>query len=405
METHRIRSEKHGGIGRYGSVFPESPQREFQTGFGATRFLLLLALIGMVFPDGLSAREVGQGAKKMKYETIFNGGEGTTAHTVSLVETKVGTLLAAWIGVTAPGEPIAVHLAYRENGSWGAPVKIVAADEKDGLGTRVWNPVLVQPRKGPLLLFFKVGTKPADWWGEMLLSHDEGRTWSERRKLPNRGVGPVRNKALELPDGRLLCPCSTEAGDDWRVFMEETSDLGNTWVVSKPLHTREEAQAIQPTLFRHEGDVLQMLCRNRDGNSTLWEAWSRDAGKSWGPLRPTVLPCPNSAVDGLTLADGRLLLVYNHTNTDPLKPGWPVDREMLNLAISKDGKLWEAAGVLDLIRGGAVAYPAVIQARDGLVHIAYTQGQKESLRHLVIDPETLRGMPMDDGVWPLDITP
>ena len=57
---------------------------------------------------------------------------------------------------------------------------------------------------------------------------------------------------------------------------------------------------------------------------------------------------------------------------------------MLNLAISEDGKKW--APVMTLERQeGEYSYPAIIQAKDGLVHITYTY-RRLSVKYLVVDP-------------------
>ncbi|MFL2908634.1 MAG: exo-alpha-sialidase, partial [Limisphaerales bacterium] len=39
-----------------------------------------------------------------------------------------------------------------------------------------WNPVLFQPKAGPLLLFYKVGPTPSTWWRVMMTSKDGGKT-------------------------------------------------------------------------------------------------------------------------------------------------------------------------------------------------------------------------------------
>ena len=91
----------------------------------------------------------------------------------------------------------------------------------------------------------------------------------------------------------------------------------------------------------------------------------------------------------MTLADGRHLLVYNHT-----KRG----RSPLNVSVSKDGKTWQAALVLE-DQPGEYSYPAMIQTADGLVHITYTW-KRERVKHVVVDPARLETSNIVDGRWP-----
>ena len=80
----------------------------------------------------------------------------------------------------------------------------------------------------------------------------------------------------------------------------------------------------------------------------------------------------------MTLRDGRHLLVYNHTTKG---------RTPLNVAISHDGKKWQTALVLE--NGpGEYSYPAVIQTKDGLVHVTYTW-KRQRIKHVVFDPAKL----------------
>ena len=103
----------------------------------------------------------------------------------------------------------------------------------------------------------------------------------------------------------------------------------------------------------------------------------------------TALPNPSSGTDAVTLRDGRHLLVYNHT---------PKGRSPLNVAVSRDGKAWEAALVLES-EPGEYSYPAVIQTPDGRVHITYTW-KRQRVKHVVVDPAQLKPVPMADGTWP-----
>ena len=91
----------------------------------------------------------------------------------------------------------------------------------------------------------------------------------------------------------------------------------------------------------------------------------------------------------MTLADGRQLVVYNHSAHAPDTPGdgprWP-----LNIGLSDDGVRWRNALTLESKpMPDGYAYPAVVQTRDGLVHVTYTWN-RQHIRHVVIDPRLLR---------------
>jgi predicted neuraminidase len=137
----------------------------------------------------------------------------------------------------------------------------------------------------------------------------------------------------------------------------------------------------------HPGGRLQAIGRTR--SQRIFETASADGGRTWSPVSLTTLPNPNSGIDAVTLRDGRHLVVYNHTERG---------RSPLNVSISRDGKTWEAALVLEN-EPGEYSYPAVIQSADGRVHITYTW-KRERIKHVVVDPAKLTSRPMPDGQWP-----
>jgi alpha-L-rhamnosidase len=157
-------------------------------------------------------------------------------------------------------------------------------------------------------------------------------------------------------------------------------------------------QAIQPTILFHKDGNLQALSRSQ--NRAILESWSKDNGETWSPLAETSLPNNNSGIDGVTLADGRQLLVYNHVLPPPGKAKG--DRSPLNVAISPDGKNWYAALVLEDDMAGQYSYPSVIQSADGMVHIVYTWRRKK-IKYAVIDPSRLELKKIENGVWPASI--
>jgi predicted neuraminidase len=210
----------------------------------------------------------------------------------------------------------------------------------------------------------------------MMKSEDSGQSWSRPVRLPDDIAGPIKNKPVELGKGRFLCGSSTE-NHGWQVHLEWTDDLGKTWSRTGDLNDGKTGQAIQPTILLHGGDKLQILCRPK-GTGKIMTSWSADNGQSWSKLEDTSLPNPNSGLDAVTLKDGRHLLVYNHTSKG---------RSPLNVAVSADGKAWQAAAVLEN-EPGEYSYPAVIQTSDGQVHITYTW-QRKRVRHVVLDPAKL----------------
>jgi predicted neuraminidase len=92
-------------------------------------------------------------------------------------------------------------------------------------------------------------------------------------------------------------------------------------------------------------------------------------------MTATTLPNPSSGIDATRLADGRFLLVYNPS---------PTTRAKLDVAVSSDGKAWHSALVLEEEGSGEHSYPAMIQTRDGLVHVTYTW-RRERIKHVVLD--------------------
>ena len=96
----------------------------------------------------------------------------------------------------------------------------------------------------------------------------------------------------------------------------------------------------------------------------------------------TELPNPNSGIDAVSLKEGGHLLIHN-----PVSHG----RTPLVVSLSPDGKVWRQVLTLE-DRPGEYSYPAIIQTRDGLVHVTYTW-RRARIRHVVLDPRRLLSPP------------
>ena len=354
------------------------------TGKTTSLAALLGGLILLLAPPTLAADPPQAGI--VGTEFIYETAPFPECHASTICETKTG-LVCAWFGGTTEKHPdVGIWLARHDGKAWSKPVEVANGVQDESTRHPCWNPVLFQMPDGPLLLFYKVGPSPSTWWGMLIRSVDGGRTWSKPERLPEGIAGPIKNKPVLLDDGRLLCGSSSE-DNGWRVHMEWTPDAGKSWERTEALNDGKTVGAIQPTILRHEGK-LQILCRNRKSTNIL-QAWSDDGGKTWSDLAPTDLPHPGSGIDGVTLADGRHLLVYNHTNRG---------RSPLNVAASEDGRTWQAALVLES-EPGEYSYPAIVQTSDGLVHITYTW-KRQRIRHVTVDPAKLVLKPITGGKWP-----
>ena len=268
------------------------------------------------------------------------------------------------------------------------------------------NPVLYVARTGILFLFYRIGPTAYSWGSAYRTSTDDGRTWNQPVVLPAGVYGPIKNKPIGLEDGRLLCPSSVENYAAKTSWMEIFDPLENTWSRHGPIqpvdahfrsvspadseftvgnktyrlpHSRTEKGVIQPTVWRVAGNHYRALMRAGSDIGKICVTDSRDGGHTWSPARPTNLPNPNSGIDALNLTDGRLVLIYNHTAKG---------RNPLHLAVSRDdGETWSQPALIDTTEG-QLSYPAVIQARDGTIHITYTW-KRTSIAHLAMQPSEL----------------
>lgn len=329
-------------------------------------------------------------------ELVYDLDKKPTAqcHASTIIETKEGLICAFFAGTKEKHQNVGIRVAHYKNGVWSWPVEVANGFVSDSVKYPAWNPVLFRPKGGPIYLFYKVGPNVDEWWGAYVTSSDEGKSWSKPAVLGKHALvgdllGPVKNKAVQLADGTIISPTSFERrgtpnGRDWRIYFEISKDNGKTWRVIPPINDGVEYDAIQPSILIHKNGDLQILARTLQ--DVLVTSWSKDKGESWSPLEPSGLPNPNSGTDAVTLKDGRHLLVYNHSTKQGPEPK---DRNILNLAISEDGKKWKVVTTLENEPTWAgYSYPAIIQTSDGLVHITYTYGRK-TIKHVTVNPGKL----------------
>jgi predicted neuraminidase len=332
-------------------------------------------------------------------EFIYEKAPYPSCHSVTIVEATNGDLVSAWFGGSHERHPdVCIYSAIKPKGSdkWGEPIKVADGVMKDGTRFPTWNPVLYQIPNGDLMLFYKIGPKPSEWWGVYRTSSDGGKTWSEKIDMPSKDfLGPIKNKPVLLSNGTLLLPSSTE-GNGWHLRMESTPDFGKTWVMGDTISRgKEKINAIQPSILFHKDGSIQAIGRTK--NRAVFSTFSKDNGKTWSDIELIGLPNNNSGTDAVTLKNGKHLLVYNHV----LPPGKEAKgpRTPLNLSISDDGINWKAVLVLEDSKISQYSYPSIIQSSDGMVHIVYTW-RRQKLKYVKVDPGKLVALPIKNGIWP-----
>lgn len=342
---------------------------------------------------------------------LYEEAEFPQCHASTIAELENGDLVAAYFGGTYERHPdVCIWVSRKPKGSdrWEAP--ILAGDgvfmagspdalkagidstsheasvgpiksfdpQEEGLRRKAcWNPVLMEMPGGELWLFYKIGTRVADWTGWVVKSRDGGRTWGTREALPEGFIGPVKNKP-EIVDDRLICASSTETGG-WKLHFEIMDLKTGEWKYVGPIAAEEAPRTenpadikpidcIQPSILRLKDGRLKVLMRTRNGR--LAESVSDDGGDSWSKVRLTELPNNQSGTDAVTLRDGRHVLIYNNFATlSGTKKG---PRTPLSIAVSDDGETWRHVMTLEDSPISQYSYPAIIQGRGGKVHCVYT---------------------------------
>lgn len=303
--------------------------------------------------------------EKLEFEVfsagfIFEKAPFPECHASTIVETEDG-FLAAWFGGTREGDKdVCIYASAKEDEErWGIPVKVADGIVNDTLQYPCWNPVLYKRDNGDIILYYKIGPNPREWWGMYKISIDDGKSWSEPIKIPDNMLGPIKNKPVRLSDGTMMYPTSIETMEMWNIYVETSDQDLKNW--RKIAIDNNNFNAIQPTILLHKNNRIQMLCRSKE--KKILETWSKDMGETWTSVTATSLPNNNSGIDAVTCSNGLHLLVYN-----PITKG----RNKLSLAGSYDGKIWEDLMILENQTEGEFSYPAIIQSGDGTIHITYT---------------------------------
>ncbi|MEX2172154.1 MAG: sialidase family protein [Pirellulales bacterium] len=340
-------------------------------------------------------------------------------HASGIVECPNGDLLVSWYRGSGErsSDDVAVYGARQSRGQseWSEPFLMADTPGFPDCNTCMWIdgqdrlwlcwPIIIANTWESCLTTYRVSSdyerpgvpvwdesglvllKPADFQAEAERLLDElletgpklperarGGIDAAREKLGNKlfqrlGWQP-RCKPTILPSGRIVLPLYT---DTFSIsIMAISDDDGKTWYASKPLIGFGN---IQPAVLRRDDGTLVAYMRENGPRGKIRMSASKDDGITWGPVGDGDLPNPGAGIDGVRLADGKWLLVYNDTTQG---------RNKLAVSISDDeGKSWKWTRHLENQPEGSFHYPAVIQGRDGNIHAVYTYSVSdgESMKH------------------------
>jgi predicted neuraminidase len=232
-------------------------------------------------------------------------------------------------------------------------------------GAPVWDRegiIFLKPadfgEQGRRLLDERIATSPTELTEERKARLESLRSRFGDKLYQRLGWQP-RCKPTMLPSGRILLPLYS---DTFSIsIMAISDDGGQSWRASQPLIGFGN---IQPTVLRRHDGTLVAYMRENGTRKRIRIASSNDDGTTWGPVGETTLPNPGSGLDGVRLANGHWLLVYNDTERG---------RSRLAVSLSTDeGQTWSHTRHLENESEGSYHYPAVIQSASGTIHCIYS---------------------------------
>ena len=311
---------------------------------------------------------------------------GRYKHPASITELANGDLYIAWYGGDGeykPGTAVFGTRLPKGAAKWTAP-KPIAHDPFYSVG----NPVVWQAPDGLVWLWYVI--RPGSTWSTsriaVKVSKDGAATWSDASVFSFEEGTMVRGRPIVLADDDYLLPVWKETGGDTEVVGADTASFfyrrdhrTGKWTETNRISGPKGA--LQPAVASVSDKDLVAFCRRGGGYGRGTEGFvvrsdSHDGGRTWSAGKETTFPNPNAAVDLIRLRNGHLLLIYNHSMSD---------RTPLAAALSIDGGKTFARG-RDLAVGPYdYAYPYVIQAKDGKIHLVYTSHGRTVVNHAVFE--------------------
>ena len=349
-------------------------------------------------------------------------------HAANLAFLPDGTLTCVWFGGTMEGMgDISIYLSRLVPGSevWSAPEKM-----SDDAQKSEQNPMIFVAPDGKVWLLY-TSQVSGNQDGSIVMariSEDGGKSFGAVRVLCDLPGTFVRQPIVINTAGQWLLPafrCVAIVGQRWTGDADTagvliSNDAGASWLMHD---VPDSTGAVHMNIVPLAGEAMLAVYRNRFAETVL-ASRTDDGGAHWSAPQPVDVPNNNSSIQARRLRDGRIAMVYNHSNAamssdrrtslyDEIEgeepapavavaaaPGrkaiWGVPRAPLSLAFSSDDGA-SFTGRIDLETGDGYcltnnskdglnrefSYPSIIEGPDGALHIAFTYFRR-AIKHVRI---------------------
>ena len=278
-----------------------------------------------------------------------------------------------------------------DGASWRAPEAIVAPPGP----VRAYDPALWHDPAGRLWLIYNQANLEKQrfslWAMTMDDSNAEHPGWSSPRRIEVGVPFAFRlNRPTVLSTGEWVLPITwaASAPDAWFAGANQlqgvaiSADSGTSWTFHGAVAA--PSWALENMIVERENGRLWMLIRTGDG--VLWQSFSGDRGRSWGPASATAIVNPGSRFFIRRLASGRLLLI----NT----PDPELRQRLVAYLSDPDGGDEVFGGGLELDERDKVSYPDAVQAPNGTIYAVHDReryGRGEIILSVFTEDEILAG--------------
>jgi lysophospholipase L1-like esterase/regulation of enolase protein 1 (concanavalin A-like superfamily) len=367
--------------------------------------------LGFLF--AVSPNSSGQVSPPLSSEVV--GTDTLKDHASALLELPNGDLFCMWYRRDfdrVSDSFLATSRLPLGSTTWTTPVNAISTPNR-GHG----NPVLYLDDENVIWCFYSV--KNEDWliykndgvtlddssiWNANLYyrkSYNYGQSWSAPvlvRGTMNRFISGQSNgwlagcKPIMADNGRIIVPVYrdfyTTQISPLKYIYKDRSDA--VWLSVDPAgETIADSNAVfkapwstMPTSQRlANGQLLNFLrTPNSTSSGKVWKTTGSPSGLSYPDPVISDPVCSQARLDLLRLENGNLYMVHNNPNR-------------LNMGITRStdgGSTWQTYKLVEQISGDPsnnglhLAYPAIIQTLDGLIHVSYSFNGYKGIRHVVV---------------------